>query len=96
MIDDSKCDYSVYNQSFVRRSHYINKKPQHLNTKLCDVRNAFEKYNLISGIHTFLSTKDKIYENLIPPLHLLNGDEKKDLLLTLDKLEFSIKNLRAA
>ena len=76
--------------------NYINKKPQHLNTKLCDVRNAFEKYNLISGIHTFLSTKDKIYENLIPPLHLLNGDEKKDLLLTLDKLEFSIKNLRAA
>ena len=34
------------------------------NEKLILVREVFDKYNLISGLHTFMSKKDKIYENL--------------------------------
>ena len=43
--------------------NFINKSPQNLNQKLCDVRTAFEKYNLISGLHTFMSQKNEIYNN---------------------------------
>ena len=32
---------------------FFDKKEQTDNQKLCDVRSAFEKYNLISGLHTF-------------------------------------------
>jgi len=34
---------------------FFDKKKQTVNQKLCDVRNTFEKYNLISGLHTFYS-----------------------------------------
>ena len=36
---------------------FINKVDQTQNQKLCDVRLIFEKYNLISGLHSFLSDK---------------------------------------
>ena len=45
------------------------------NQKLIDVRNVFEKYNLISALHTFKSKEDKIYKNILPPLSLLNKEE---------------------
>jgi 4-hydroxy-tetrahydrodipicolinate synthase len=32
---------------------FFDKKEQTVNQKLCDVRNTFEKYNLISGLHTY-------------------------------------------
>ena len=38
---------------------------------LCNVRNTFEKFNLISGLHSFMSDEDDIYKNLLPPLSLL-------------------------
>ena len=38
---------------------FINKSPQHLNKKLCDVRATFEKYNLISALHSFMSEKNE-------------------------------------
>ena len=60
-------------------------KEQEVNTNLCDVRGAFEKYNLISGLHTFYKHKDNSYENLLPPLRILNKDEESDILL-LDNL----------
>ena len=37
---------------------FFDKKEQTDNQKLCDVRSAFEKYNLISGLHTFYSKND--------------------------------------
>ena len=68
--------------------NFINKKQQNLNEKLCKVRAAFEQYNLISGLHTFFSQNDKNYENILPPLRILNETEKNDLLNKLDNLDF--------
>ena len=59
---------------------FINKKNQTFNDKLCNVRTAFDKYNLISGLHTYLSEKDKSFQNLLPPLSLLNNNDKKNYL----------------
>ncbi len=66
------------------------------NKKLCEVRQCFEKYNLISGLHTVMSEKNKIFENLLPPLKILNNDQKKELLTSLVNLEFEIGKLKAA
>jgi len=66
------------------------------NKKLCDVRSAFDNYNLISGLHTFYSQEDKIYENLLPPLRLLNLKEKNNLINILKDLDFSLKSSMAA
>ena len=63
---------------------------------LCDVRNTFEKYNLISGLHTFFSKNDLIYKNVLPPLSILNSDEEKKLIDNLEKLNFSTKPIMAA
>ena len=71
-------------------------KEQTANQKLCDVRDAFEKYNLISGLHTFYSKKNKFYKNVLPPLSTLNFKDEKDLIDNLDKLNFSTNSLTAA
>ena len=75
---------------------FINKSPQHLNKKLCDVRATFEKYNLISALHSFMSEKNEIFKNVLPPLQLLSEIDKKELLSKLQKLDFNIKNLKVA
>ena len=75
---------------------FKNGKDQTVNQKLCDVRQVFDRYNLTSAIHTFLKNKDDIYKNLLPPLRTLDKTEEKDLINSLDKLNFSIKSLMAA
>ena len=75
---------------------FLDGKSQTVNEKLCDVREEFEKYNLISGLHTFYKKKESIYENLLPPLRVLNDKSEKDLINNLEKLNFSIKSLMAA
>ena len=75
---------------------YQNDKEQSLNQKLIDVRNSFEKYNLISALHTLFSIDDKIYENLLPPLSLLNETDKKNLIQNLKDLNFETKSQLAA
>ena len=69
---------------------FLNKK-QTYNEKLCDVRSSFDKFNLISGLHSFYSKQDEIYKNILPPLRLLNDSEEKDLLNDLKRLNFTIK-----
>ena len=71
-------------------------KKQTSNEKLCSVRKVFDKYNLISGLHSFMAQKDKIYENVIPTLSLLSENNKKKLFEDLSKLDFNIENLKAA
>ena len=71
-------------------------KEQEVNIQLCDVRGTFEKYNLISGLHTFYKNKDSFYENLLPPLRILNKEEEIDLLNNLEKFSFSLKSSMAA
>jgi 4-hydroxy-tetrahydrodipicolinate synthase len=75
---------------------FQDKKKQSVNDKLCDVREAFDKYNLISGLHTYCSQENKIYENILPPLSLLNKSDEKDLLNTLKDLNFTNKPSLAA
>lgn len=75
---------------------FFDKKEQTANQKLCDVRNTFEKYNLISGLHTFYSKNDLIYKNVLPPLSILSSKEDKELIDNLEKLNFSTKSTMAA
>ena len=67
---------------------FFNKKEQTINQKLCDVRNTFEKYNLISALHSYYSKKDLIYKNVLPPLSILSPTDKKELTNNLEKLNF--------
>ena len=75
---------------------FFSNSEQSSNKKLCEVRSAFDNYNLISGLHTFYSQENKIYENILPPLRLLNENEKKNLMNMLKDLNFNIKSLMAA
>ena len=76
--------------------NFFSKSSKDLNRKLCDVRSIFEKYNLISGLHSFMSDKDEIYKNVLPPLKLLSENDKKELLSNLNKLDFNIENFKTA
>ena len=67
---------------------FESKLPQTANAKLVSVRQAFDKRNLISGLHSFMSVGDKKYENLLPPLILLSQEKQKELLSELDSLDF--------
>ena len=66
------------------------------NQKLCDVREAFEKYNLISGLHSCYSEKNKIYKNILPPLSLLDKSDYLDLIKKLNSLNFKSNSLMVA
>jgi 4-hydroxy-tetrahydrodipicolinate synthase len=66
------------------------------NKKLCDVREAFDKYNLISALHSYYSTRDKIYNNILPPLNLLEQNDYLDLEKKLNFLNFKSNSLMAA
>ena len=76
--------------------NFFNKSSQDTNKKLCDVREIFDKYNLISGLHSFMSQKNEIYKNILPPLKLLSETDKTELISNLKKLNFNIQNLEAA
>src|SRR5210317_1396252 len=65
---------------------FIEQKEQTKNEMLCNVRNTFEKFNLISGLHTFYSDENKIYENVLPPVSILNEKDKLLLIEELNKL----------
>jgi len=67
---------------------FIKDKSETDNKKLCDVREAFENYNLISGIHAYYSTRDLIYKNVLPPLNLLDKNDYQDLERNLISLNF--------
>ena len=75
---------------------FKNKKDQKYNEKLCNVRAAFDKYNLISGIHSFLSDADNCFNNILPPLSLLDPREKEKFFEELNKLDFNSKFLKVA
>ena len=71
---------------------FLDEKKQTANDKLCDIRSIFEKYNLISGLHTYYSKNDPFYKNVLPPLSILNSKDEKELIDNLKKFNFSIKN----
>ena len=75
---------------------FVEKKQQTQNDKLCRVRKVFDQFNLISGLHSFFSKKEKIYKNLTPPLDLLDQKDEVKLLDELKNLNFSIDTKEAA
>ena len=75
---------------------FFSNNRQTSNQKLCDVRRAFDNYNLISALHSFYSQQNEIYKNILPPLRLLNEKEEKSLIGILNDLDFNIKSLKAA
>ena len=74
---------------------FIEKKEQSTNELLCNVRNTFEKFNLISGLHSFMSDEDEIYKNVLPPVSLLGEKDKIQLIEELNKLNFTLGSLKA-
>jgi 4-hydroxy-tetrahydrodipicolinate synthase len=75
---------------------FIEKKQQTINEMLCNVRNTFEKFNLISGLHSFMSDENEIYKNVLPPVSLLNEKDKQQLKEDLNKLNFKLGSLKVA
>ena len=67
---------------------FYNKKKQIHNERLCSIRLTFDKNNLISGIHSFMSVEDEKYKYILPPLNLLTKDQEKKMMLELKALDF--------
>ena len=57
---------------------FISKKTQTENEKLINVRSAFDKYNLISGLHSYCAKENDIFKNVLPPLTLLTKENEKE------------------
>ena len=75
---------------------FFEKRKQTQNEKLCNVRKVFDQFNLISGLHSLFMRENKIYENILPPLSLLNDDDSKKLFDNLNKLNFHLNEIKAA
>ena len=67
---------------------FANKKEQNMNKKVIKVRETFDQYPLISALHSFLSVEDKKYQNILPPLTLLDAKSKNELLNKLKEVDF--------
>ena len=72
------------------------KLPQTQNEKLCNVRLAFDKYNLISGMHSFLGESHSCYTNILPPCSLLSSKDRASLFKELKQLDFEGTFLKVA
>ena len=68
---------------------FENKIRQSSNEKLIKVRQTFDRYPLISALHSFMSVKNKNYSYVLPPLTLLNPKLKEELLSKLKELDFT-------
>ena len=57
---------------------------------------VFDKNNLISGLHSFMSIENKKYKFILPPLSLLNKDQEAKMLSELKILNFYPERSKAA
>ena len=67
---------------------FHNKKKQTFNERLCAIRKVFDKNNLISGLHSFMSIEDEKYKIVLPPLSLLSKEQEKKMIEELKILNF--------
>ncbi|MDC6465530.1 dihydrodipicolinate synthase family protein [Pelagibacteraceae bacterium] len=67
---------------------FYNKNKQTHNERLCAIRSIFDKNNLISGLHSFMSIEDAKYKNILPPLNLLTQEKEKKMISELKVLNF--------
>ena len=92
-LDCSGCISAVTNvtHSLARKvfDDFGNKQQQSVNEQLINVRQTFDKYPLISALHSFLSIQDKNYSYVLPPLTLLNSKLREELLSKLKELDFT-------
>ena len=93
-IITATCNVTAELSRKVYDDYFLGKEQSH-NQKLCDVRGAFDKYNLISALHTFYSQKNEIYNNILPPLSLLSKIDEKDFINSLKDLNFTNKSRMA-
>ena len=56
---------------------FSSNKKQTCNERLCAVRKVFDNYNLISGLHSFMSIENEKYKRILPPLNLLSEKQQK-------------------
>ena len=68
---------------------FENKIRQSSNEKLIKVRQTFDRYPLISALHSFMSVENKSYSYVLPPLTLLKPNLKKELLNKLKEIDFT-------
>ena len=94
-IITATCNVTAELSRKVYDDFFAGKKQLH-NDKLCDVRTIFDKYNLISGLHTYCAQNDNIYKNILPPLSLLNRNDEEELLNRLKDLKFNNNSTLAA
>ena len=94
-IITATCNATAFLSRKVYDDFFAKKKQTH-NEKLCNVRKVFDQFNLISGLHSFLMNKNKIYENVLPPLSLLNANDKKKLFQDLKRIDFNIQKTKVA
>ena len=69
---------------------FENKISQSKNKQLINVRETFDQYNLISALHTFLGKRESFYNNILPPLTILNEEKKEKLILELNSIDFKL------
>ena len=67
---------------------FHDKKKQTFNERLCAIRKVFDKNNLISGLHSFMSIEDEKYKIVLPPLTLLSKEQEKQMINELKILDF--------
>ena len=67
---------------------FHNKQKQTFNERLCAIRRVFDKNNLISGLHSFMSIEDEKYKIVLPPLSLLTKEQEKQMIQELKILDF--------
>ena len=94
-IITATCNVTAQLSRKVYDDFFAGNKQTH-NHKLCEVRGSFDNYNLISGLHSYYSKGDIIYKNILPPLSLLNGKDEKNLLDSLNNLNFTMDSNMAA
>ena len=89
-IITATCNVTAYLARKVYDDFFLKKQQIH-NEKLCSVRKVFDQFNLISGLHSFFINENKIYKNILPPISLLNSNDRKKLFEDLKKLDFNMK-----
>ena len=94
-IITATCNVTAQLSRKVYDDFFAGNKKTH-NHKLCEVRGSFDNYNLISGLHSYYSKGDVIYKNILPPLSLLNEKDEKNLLDSLNNLNFTMDSNMAA
>ena len=82
----------IHGHSRSSSAYLSQNKEQSVNEKLCKARTIFDRYNLISAIHSLMAKTNKSYMNILPPLSILDTKDCQKLIEDLKKIDFNYKN----